>query len=261
MHWLLQEFEDTHKLAEALDQLGYPYSWHKVIPFVGDLSPAPEVDDGDPVILFGSYTLWKYSAAKGFKPGVFRIKPFIDEAVWHPFLVNGSDARLLTLRDIPDHLPRDDRHWFMRPVDDSKAVPGRVHSAKDIHQMAGKVLALDEDEIPGGSLRHDTQLMLSDPVRIEREWRLWVVDGEVVTYSLYKEGRRVVYRHEIEPEALTFAQELARLNPGYAPAYVLDICRTAEGLRMLETNCINAAGFYAADMLVLARALNGLSKG
>lgn len=30
--WLLQEIEDTHRLAEALDRLGIAYSWHKVAP-------------------------------------------------------------------------------------------------------------------------------------------------------------------------------------------------------------------------------------
>ena len=41
---------------------------------------------------------------------------------------------------------------------------------------------------------------------------------------------------------------LVARNPAYLPAYVMDICRTDDGLRLLETNCINAAGFYAADV-------------
>ena len=44
-------------------------------------------------------------------------------------------------------------------------------------------------------------------------------------------------------------------NPGYSPAYVIDVCRTGEGLKLLETNCINAAGFYAADLNKLAAAI------
>jgi hypothetical protein len=38
----------------------------------------------------------------------------------------------------------------------------------------------------------------------------------------------------------------------------MDICRTAQGLRMLETNCINAAGFYAADLNKLAMSIDGM---
>ena len=39
----------------------------------------------------------------------------------------------------------------------------------------------------------------------------------------------------------------------------MDICRTDTGLKMLETNCINAAGFYAADLLKLADAIHHIN--
>lgn len=258
MQWLLQEFEDTSKLAEALDCLGISYTWHKVVPFVGDLVPEPKIVDPSAVVMFGSYTLWRYAHAHKFWPGVFKLRPFVHEQVWHPFLLNGADALFLTLRDIPEHLYDDGGEWFLRPVDDSKEEPGNVKSTGEIISMAERVLALDEDEIPKGSLRHDTNLMLTEPVRILREWRIWVVDEKVVTYSLYKEGSRVVYRHEIDDDALEFAQRIVDVNPGYAQAYVIDICRTGEGLKVLETNCINAAGFYAADLVKLAAAIDTL---
>lgn len=258
MQWLLQDFEDTRKLAHALDRLKIPYTWHKVVPFVGDIAPAPVIQDPTKVIMFGSYTLWRYARAQGLTPGVFKIRPFVQEKPWHPFLLNGPDAVFLTLKDVPAKLPDDGKHWFLRPVEDSKEAPGTVKSSGEILELAQKVLALDARDIPNGSLRHDTKLMLTKPVHILKEWRLWVVDEDIVTYSLYKEGSRVVYRHEIDGDALTFGQELVRANPGYSRAYVVDICRTEEGLKMLETNCINAAGFYEADLVKLAAAIDGL---
>ena len=59
MQWLLQDFEDTQKLAKALDRLGIAYSWHKIIPFVGEFSPAPTIDDPKNTIIFGSYAVWR----------------------------------------------------------------------------------------------------------------------------------------------------------------------------------------------------------
>jgi len=258
MRWLLQEFEDSFKLAGALDRLGISYTWHKVVPFVGELIPEPTIVDPNSVILIGSYSLWKTAEANNYKPGVFKLRPFVQEQAWHPYLLNGADALFLTLRDIPERLTDDGKDWFLRPVDDSKEVPGRVQSTGEIIRMAEQVLAPGEDEIPLGSLRHDTQLMFTEPVRILKEWRLWAVGGQIVTYSLYKEGRNVVYRHEIDDDALQLAQDLVDLNSGYSQAYVIDICRTEEGLRMLETNCLNAAGFYAADLVKLAVAIEGL---
>ena len=35
-----------------------PYSVHKVVPFVGELIPEPEIADPGAVILLGSYALW-----------------------------------------------------------------------------------------------------------------------------------------------------------------------------------------------------------
>lgn len=85
------------------------------------------------------------------------------------------------------------------------------------------------------------------------------MNGQVITYSLYREGVRVTYRAEIDEDARDFAQSLAGLNPAYAPAYVMDICRTDQGLWLLETNCINAAGFYAANLTRLAGTLDAIA--
>ncbi len=117
--------------------------------------------------------------------------------------------------------------------------------------------ALEETETPRGALRHDTGLTITESVRILKRWRFWVVEGEIITYSLSKEGSRVVYRHEIDSDAMDFAKEVVAANPGYAQAYVIDICRTHDGLKMLETNCINAAGFHEADLVKLVSAIDG----
>jgi hypothetical protein len=259
MQWLLQKFEDTHELAEALDRLSIPYTWHKVVPFVGELIPEPDIADPNGVVMFGSYTLWRYAERKQYRPGVFKLEPFVHQSVWLPYLLNGADAVFLALREIPDRLTDDGTLWFIQPVDDSKEEPGQVKSTTEIIALAEKVLALDESDIPNGSLRHDTELMLTKPARIQKEWRIWIVEEKVVTYSLYKEGSRVVYRHEIDEDALEFAQKMADANPTYSRAYVIDICRTDDQLKLLETNCINAAGFYAADLTKLAAAIDGLS--
>lgn len=261
MQWILQDFEDTRKMADALDRLEIPYTWHKVVPFVGELTPTPTIDDPNAVVMFGSYTLWRYAKANDLTPGVFKIRPFVHEASWHPFLLNGADALFLTLRDVPEQFPDDGKDWFLRPVEDSKEEPGNVKSTGEIIDLANKVLALDEHEIPKGSLRHDTEMMFTKPVRILKEWRLWVVRDEIVTFSLYKEGSRVIYRHEIDEDAMDFAKGLVEANPKYAPAYVIDICRTDDGLKMLETNCINAAGFYEADLLKLVSSIDDFSVG
>jgi hypothetical protein len=258
MQWILQHFEDTDKLAEALDSVGIAYTWHKVVPFIGKLDPEAIVPDKHHVVMFGQYSIWRTAATEGYWPGVFKIRPFVEEKAWHPYLLNGADAWFMTLRDVPSLLAGDDNDWFIRPVEDDKEVAGSVKSGPEIIAMVEKVLKLKTHEIPKGSLRHDTRLMLTAPVRILSEWRLWAVDGKIVAYSLYKEGSRVVYRREIDDDALAFAQRMVDINPGYSRAFVIDVCRTEAGLRLIETNCINAAGFYAADLAKLALAIDAM---
>lgn len=258
MQWIVQDFEDNAALVAVLERLDIPHSVHKVVPFIGELSPEPDIADPSDTLLYGSYTLWRYAERHGLIPGVFRLRPFLHETPWQPFMLNGTDAHVLALRDVPARLPDTRPDWFIRPVDDSKAVPGRIWSREDIIGQAHKVCALAPDEIPGGALQPDTELMFTVPARISKEWRLWIVQDQVVTHSLYKEGRHVVYRPEIDEDALSFAQNLIAANPGYAPAYVMDICRAETGLRLLETNCLNAAGFYAADLNALVQALEDM---
>lgn len=185
------------------------------------------------------------------------IVPFVDQQPWKAYLLNGG-GRFLRLYDIPASLERGNKLYFVRPVEDSKAIAGAVMTADEIRSMAANVLRLREDELVEGALGHDTELMLCQPVVIRKEWRLWVVDGRIVTWSLYKVGSRVVYRHEIEDEALAFGRSMVALHREYSPAYVMDVCRTDEGYRIIETNCINAAGFYAADLGKLVSALERL---
>ena len=258
MQWILQEFEDTHKLAAALDRLGIPYTTHKVVPFVGDLLPEPRVGDPNNVVMFGSYSLWRNAEKNAYRPGVFKLRPFVHEVPWQPFMLNGPNALFLEVANIPSCL-RGDAEWFVRPVSDSKEQAGKVLFAQEVREIAAKVVALDESEIPIGSLRHDTVLMFTKPARIYKEWRVWIVNNEIVTYSVYKEGTRVVYRGEIDDDARQFAAQMVSLNPAFSPAYVMDICRTDDGLRFLETNCINAAGFYDADVIKLAAAIDSMT--
>ncbi len=60
----------------------------------------PELEVRNPlsVVMFGSYTLWRYARAKSLHPGVFRIAPFVHEKPWQQngltptYIANGSSV-------------------------------------------------------------------------------------------------------------------------------------------------------------------------
>ena len=107
---------------------------------------------------------------------------------------------------------------------------------------------------PGDPLTVDTEVLIAQPVSIFTETRCWVVDGSIVTVSGYKRGKHVVYTPGADDEVVAFAQACIE---EWVPnsAFVLDVAQTPAGCKVVEVNCLNAAGFYAADVLKLVSAI------
>jgi hypothetical protein len=243
--------DDNRRLAEALERIGADYSVHEVEKKTGRIVDPPEVRDPNRLVTFGSYAMQRFADENGYRPGVFPVTPFIEEAAWDAFLLNSrARTRVVPAGYVPDMMRFESAAFFLRPMADSKEILAGVLPAGEIARVVANALA--------GGLDQETMLMLSKPAVVLKEWRLWVVGGEVVTHSLYREGQRVVYRHEIDIDALSFGKRMAAANPRYAEAYVMDVCRTGDGMRLLETNAIGAAGYYAGDMLALACAIEEL---
>lgn len=257
MQWILQKDQrDFVALGEVLARLNIAHSFHAIIPFIGHPIPEPRIANNADVIIFGLYSVRLYAKKMRLTPGIFELRPFVHEVAWQPFLLNAQGRAIFTsTKEILDFVKSDPRElFFVRPVEDTKTLSGKVMSVRQIEDTVSKVLKLDPNDIIEGSLAHDTKLMVFDPVAIQKEWRVWIVDDEIVTYSLYKMGDQVVYRNEIDDDAKAFAKKMIATNPQYSPAYVMDICRTSTGLKLLETNCLNSAGFYAADLFKLVEA-------
>jgi len=146
---------------------------------------------------------------------------------------------------------------FVRPVHDSKVFTGRVFSADEFSAWQAQVKALGDDA--DTSLRPETLIQVTAPKKIHQEVRCWVVQGRVVTASLYRVGGEVRYSDVVEPRLIAFADQLAAI---WSPekAFCLDVCTTPDGLRIVEINTINSAGFYAADVQKLVMALDGLRR-
>ena len=48
------------------------------------------------------------------------------------------------------------------------------------------------------------------------------------------------------------------VNPKFAAAYCLDLCRTNDGIKIVEVNTINSAGFYDANVTKLIEAFTDI---
>ena len=95
------------------------------------------------------------------------------------------------------------------------------------------------------------EVVLATPCEIDGEWRLFVVGGEVVTGS----GYRPSADPRLPPGLVRFAEEAVA---AWAPAavFALDVARADGEGRIVECNCFNWSGVYAADVELLVTAVS-----
>lgn len=258
MYWILQENIYAEKgltdLLNVLERAGIPHSEHKVVPFVGELMPDIDVDG--PVILIGTYSLRHIAKKKNWTPGVFDIGnwSYQDHVNnWGMRMLN-ADSMYTQYRHVPVIFPRD-KIRFIRPVNDSKAIAGTVYDRETFMKDYNNVMSLGAGN--GSTLDGDTLMMVSSVKNIQREYRVWVVDGKPVTASQYKIGGRVVYDGNVEPSVYQYVEDLCR---DWVPhrAFVVDIGIVNDEYRVIETNTLNAAGLYHCDVNKLVGAIESM---
>ena len=265
MHWLLQENMAHEKgwddLVSTLERFSIPYSFHKVVPFVGELIPDPILEN-DNVICMGSYSMRHYAKKHNLNPGVFDIEG-IDFSVqrwyWKHNMLN-FDSQIVKFKDIEIYQP-----MFLRPVEDNKFFAGNVFDPKEFKEWQKKVLDnVDSEEKL--SLSGETVCQVSIPKKIYSEYRFWVIGTEIITASQYKRGDQVIYSNNVDQRFYDYVMTLIhpfsyfeRNDRMWSPerAYVLDVCETDQGIKVVEINTLNSAGFYAADVPKLVMALEG----
>lgn len=107
-----------------------------------------------------------------------------------------------------------------------------------------------------GGIKPSDLVVVSEPRNIEAEWRFVVVDGKVITGSLYRfQGESADYLGPgYSEESFEFAQEVA--DESYVPdrAYTIDVCKTYVGnYYLLEINSFSCAGLYHCDLEAIVR--------
>jgi hypothetical protein len=262
-HWVLQSGLE-HELGwatmvETLERFGLPYSLHRVVPFVGELLPEPLLTTDD-VICIGSYSMRHAAKKYGWNPGVFDLESygFLEQREhWGAHMLN-ADSEIWPFGEVRFA----DGPRFVRPVEDTKVFAGKVFDVQEFGDWQMKVVALGEGD--DRSLNAATLVQVSAPKALHHEVRFWIVDGRVVTASSYKVGSSVSYSSQVDSRFVEFASERvdAASSDGWNPvrAFCLDVCDTPNGLRIVEINTINSAGFYAADVQKLVMSLDGLKR-
>ncbi len=243
MHYVIQMnvFKDHNYniIFKALDRLGLSY---EEVDFYDNGNVNFETDRKD-VFVFGSIKLALVGTQQGWEPGSFYggNHDFSIYSEYYKDNLLNYDCHIQKLGDEITWLPNEMK--FIRPCKDSKIVTGAVFTKvkwddKLEYLKANPFFTLD---------RLDDLIQIGPVKRIYKEARIWIVDGKIVTCSYYRYGENVEYTENVEPEGLEFAQAMVNLYQ-VAEAFVMDICLTPDGWKIVEINCINCSGFYKGDM-------------
>lgn len=268
MKWVVQSNvyseEGYEGLLSAIRDAGCPLTTVKVIPFIGELEPIEGTlpVNGDSAIVMGSYTLARVAHRHGWKPGSFieNLDFEIQRQEWGKWMLN---HRAIITRF--DSVPFGEEPFFLRPVHDTKAFTGFVCDWGYYDEWRRSIRRLPETADPVNDPLGVNLLDLATPVMtcpkldIHSETRTWVVGGQVITASGYKWGtlKRYTAPSAVPGYIIDFAQRRA---DEWCPndAFVLDVAETDLGLRIVEINNLNSAGFYLGDMGALVRSLEKL---
>ena len=260
MHWVIQDnlYQENGytALAEALLRLEIPHDVVKVVPFSEDLSEdqqtIPHIIPTGLVMVCGSITLAKIAKKRKWTPGSFLNNNY-DYRVWKAEygdnLLN-NEACVCRFADVqPIWSP-----FFIRPIFDSKSFNGTVTDWDSFVEWQTKVIDLHDTYT---SLCKDTMILYGPIKKIQKEYRFFVVDNQIVGQSVYKIGNRVIYDSLVDDDAIFFAKTMINMwQP--SRAFVIDVAMTTDGFRIVEINCINSAGFYAIDVMKFVSAIEAM---
>lgn len=249
MYWILQNniCNDARweGVVDTLTRFGIKHSVHKIIPFVGELLDPPIIDHKN-VICMGAYSLRYYAKKNGYTPGVFDLEPYDFTKQlqhWGGHMLN-SRSIVTTMGDAAPS----DQEFFCRPILDSKSFSGQVFRIDDFIAWKKNVVDLGFDY--GTTVDGNTLIQIAPLIKIQAEYRFFIVAGRISTATMYKLGRTLLYRNFDQPFSFHIhdfvEQRIREFNP--LGSMCIDIAETEEGLKVIEINTINSSGFYAADV-------------
>ncbi|MDF2193775.1 ATP-grasp domain-containing protein [Paraflavitalea sp. CAU 1676] len=250
IQWVIQRnltnSNDLQQLKTACSAIGVDVLEIDIIPFTSQL---PDFSKDKQSIFYGSTTMGKLVMANAglqagffFDPAAFSIANYLDK--WGTHMLNHG-AQVTSFNELMSKDYEADKLLFIRPDDDSKSFSGEVKQYSELRQWFDHLKTVENTD-----LSPDSPIIVSEPYHIHFEWRLWIVNKRVVAASKYREDFRLKKERGCPPEVIRFAEQRCL---EYTPhdLFVMDICETGGNYYIVECGCLNSAGFYNADIIVI----------
>ena len=258
--WVIQRTlasdKTLNELTSAVSKSGAAFECIDVMPFSIELNY--ESSDNLMPVIYGSTTFMllaykhKYlSTGVFFDDRKFLMSEYIKH--WGPKVLN-NDAIIIKAGELDNLEYGNDQLFFVRPNEDTKALSGALIKFQDLKIMVSGVI----NESP--SLTKDTELVLSSPKTIDREWRNFIVQGEVISSCRYGlRGELNVDEHDVPDDMIRFVVALCEVFTPH-DVFVMDVCDCDGDYFVIECNCFNGSGVYNNDLLKIVKAVNAYIK-
>lgn len=253
----LMNEDSLEKIKTALVQSNIPHVFVGVIPFSREIT-CNESLDGIDFLPYGSTSLTVEAKRLNwtgiyFDPDTFRTDQW---------LLNRDDmlniSKALTISEAMKFLETVDPEsiWFTRPTEDLKSYSGQLIEAKECLDWLKSAIECASSD--NAQLNENTQIILSEPKTILKEWRWFIVNGKIIDGSIYRVDCELKKIHEDNSTKIAAAQEFAnKWLPHKNCVMDLALIESENGLefKVIEFNTINSSGFYDHDVAKIINAL------
>jgi ATP-grasp domain, R2K clade family 3 len=230
-------------LVDALTELHIPFQGIGLVPFTHEITGLDSPQH--PCFFYGSTSLIeKVARTPELCSGVFYDVAWFDSQLWSANRTDmlNQDIHLMTVGELKASWPTEVK--FIRPRE-VKTFVGQVIEPEEAATWA------EENYL----LKDDTELYMSDVHRIEREWRFFIIGGNIVAGSLYKRWGFLTIREPIDSAIRAQAEKMAAT---WLPSQniVMDIAHLRDGtFRVVEFNAVNSSGLYRSDPHEIVKAI------
>jgi hypothetical protein len=250
--WIVQtnvepESTSPSALRRACEAEGRDFREVSVPPGSPTLPDLPPIDG--PVVFHGRTTLilrasehprWRRGVF--FDPARFQHRAYV---LAYGDRVLNAEARIMSWEDLLREPFEPGKSVFLKPNDDLKRFSGTVATPSGCRDLYHSLRSARHPVDP------TAEVVVAEPREIDAEWRLFIVDGEIVAGSMYRPGGDP----HLPRELTQFAEEaISRWAP--APVFVLDVARVDRTWKIVECNCFNGSRFYAADVGRIVQAVS-----
>lgn len=215
----------------------------------------PEYDSNIPTIFYGPTNFIDRMSKLNYFPGVVGNNEIYSyenlyKSIPGEYFLNGPDDSFIggpeeILNCLKNN--KNDLHFF-RPNYDNKLIIGMVRNKSVIESICENIL---EGRVDGAN--KDTKFLISKPYGISTEYRLFIVDGKIISTSQYFPTRK--YCEVLPSKVNELAEKVIKLWTN-TPWYILDICMSNNNSYIMELQNFHSAGFYKTDIAKIITSVN-----